>query len=91
MEIRHLDGNTLNNQWDNLEYGTHKQNMEDKVKHGKQRGWVLNRKCAEEIRRLRAECGITNERLSEIFCVSTNTIKSIIAMKTWRPHAHPND
>lgn len=31
LEVRHLDGNSLNNALNNLAYGTHKQNMEDRV------------------------------------------------------------
>ncbi len=30
VEIRHLDGNSFNNSWDNLELGTRKQNERDK-------------------------------------------------------------
>lgn len=30
VEIRHMDGNSFNNSWDNLELGTRKQNEQDK-------------------------------------------------------------
>jgi hypothetical protein len=33
-EVRHLDGNPENNIWTNLEWGTHKQNIEDSLKQG---------------------------------------------------------
>jgi hypothetical protein len=33
-EIRHLDGNKLNNHYRNLSYGTHSENMRDTVRHG---------------------------------------------------------
>jgi len=38
MCVRHLDGNPLNNTWDNIEIGTHQENMmdiprEERVKH----------------------------------------------------------
>ncbi len=33
MEARHLDGNTENNRLDNLEWGTPKENHEDRVRH----------------------------------------------------------
>lgn len=31
LEVRHLDGNSFNNAITNLKYGTHKENMEDRV------------------------------------------------------------
>lgn len=33
MECRHLDGNKLNNNLDNLIWGTHQENAQDNVKH----------------------------------------------------------
>lgn len=33
MLVRHLDGDKKNNRLDNLVYGTHAENMADKVKH----------------------------------------------------------
>jgi hypothetical protein len=34
LETRHIDGNKLNNKPDNLSWGTHKENVEDRVRHG---------------------------------------------------------
>lgn len=34
METRHLDGDPRNNELSNLRYGTHSENMYDKVEHG---------------------------------------------------------
>ncbi|WP_420140187.1 HNH endonuclease [Sphingomonas sp.] len=34
-EVRHLDGNHLNPRWDNLAWGTAKQNAEDRERHGR--------------------------------------------------------
>lgn len=34
-EVRHLDGNRRNNRADNLAWGTHKQNQEEMVAHGR--------------------------------------------------------
>lgn len=36
MECRHLDGNPANNHVDNLKWGTHKENMQDTIRHGHQ-------------------------------------------------------
>lgn len=35
MEVRHLDGDPLNNAAENLTYGTHAENMQDRVRHGR--------------------------------------------------------
>jgi hypothetical protein len=35
LEVRHLDGDSTNNAVDNLRYGTHAENMQDRVKHGR--------------------------------------------------------
>ena len=34
MECRHLDGNPQNNNFSNLCWGTHQENMDDRVRHG---------------------------------------------------------
>lgn len=34
-EVRHIDGNSLNNCYDNLAWGTRKENAEDRDRHGK--------------------------------------------------------
>ena len=34
MEVRHLDGNSLNNSLENLAWGTHKENTQDAFVHG---------------------------------------------------------
>jgi hypothetical protein len=38
METRHLDGNPRNNSLSNLAYGTHTENMQDKIRHGTNSG-----------------------------------------------------
>lgn len=41
LEVRHLDGNSLNNGVANLTYGTRAENMQDKLAHGT--NWQLNK------------------------------------------------
>lgn len=42
MQVRHLDGDTMNCRVDNLAYGTPKENGEDKVRHGTSSAGELN-------------------------------------------------
>jgi hypothetical protein len=46
MEVRHLDGNRLNNAASNLSYGTTSQNAYDRVRHGTH-GNTAKVKCAQ--------------------------------------------
>ena len=49
-EIRHLDGNKTNNNYKNLKWGTHKENAEDREKHGNtSRGLKHSQKIKEGI------------------------------------------
>lgn len=38
LEVRHLDGDSLNNNLKNLKYGTTKENALDKIRHGRNNG-----------------------------------------------------
>lgn len=44
-ECRHLDGDQLNNQLDNLCWGTHKDNIQDAIHHGT---WYSKGRCGEK-------------------------------------------
>jgi hypothetical protein len=35
LEVRHLDGDPINNTLANLKYGTHEENMRDRLRHGR--------------------------------------------------------
>lgn len=88
MEIRHLDGNKLNNHISNLQYGTPKENGEDRVKHnhsprGVRNGFSkLSNNDVLEIRRLRAE-GYCRKFVADMFGINVDYVSEITANKRW--------
>lgn len=94
-EIRHIDGDGLNNRLTNLAYGTRSENMRDRDTHGTMiRG---EKHCfskvsdlqVEEIRRLHA-AGMSNQSLAQMFGISKSHVAAIIN-RIWRrkpAHAH---
>lgn len=99
-ECRHLDGDPTNNLPDNLAWGTHKQNCEDTVRHGRSRRasnpGVLNghAKLTEadvlDIRRLHSQ-GVSCGRLGAMFGVQKSNVAMIVRRDTWKhlPGAMP--
>lgn len=83
-ECRHLDGNRLNNRWDNLIWGTHADNCQDTVRHGRSTKGEKNPRAkltladVKKIRRLRQRRGHSYRVLAELFSVSQWTIGRII-------------
>lgn len=90
LEIRHLDGNRLNNNLSNLKYGTVSENQMDRVLHGtSNRGSshgmsLLNEKVVLEIREKYVFGKYGYKRLAKDFNVSPSTIQDIIERKTWK-------
>lgn len=91
MECRHLDGNPRNNRLENLEWNTHKINMQDKIKHGVNTGPRCE-SCARSklieaevkiIRYLR-RVGFTLADIAWQFDVTRQNIYAIVHRKTWR-------
>jgi len=89
MECRHLDGNQENNQLDNLAWGTHVENMEDKLRHGTEnRGTKhplarLTDDDVKEIRR-RIEAGEKQLEIARDFRMSHAQISRIASRARWR-------
>jgi hypothetical protein len=87
LEARHLDDNKLNNYLENLRWGTHKQNCEDKVKNGnstrgeKNARSVLTESQVRKIRKLSPR--FTKSQLGKRFRVSWHTIRNIVDRKQW--------
>lgn len=89
MECRHLDGNSENNHVSNLKWGTHKENGQDMVRHGRSRKGHrrYNSKLVEEdvrtIRRLHLE-GKSVKEIACSFPVSWQNIKHIVSNESWK-------
>ena len=90
IEVRHLDGNRINNTWSNIAIGTPHENQMDKPSSVR-RAVALNaasklRKLTEsELRRFRSlrEQGWTYKELGKEFGLSKSTISYIVNRKTY--------
>lgn len=80
-EVRHLDGDSKNNAVENLAYGTHKENEEDKLQHGTV-PWALTEEQVEEIRK-RLLSGETNISICKDYGVSNVVISNIRRGKSY--------
>ncbi|KKN19138.1 hypothetical protein LCGC14_0948940 [marine sediment metagenome] len=92
-QIRHLDGNKLNNNIENLIWGTQAENNRDKARHGVDNSGErcgsakLTWPIVQAIRKLiKRKCPVSQMRLAEFFGVSQPTICDILKGKTW--HAY---
>lgn len=88
MEVRHLDGNRLNNDATNLRWGTRSQNMRDKERHGTApRGErhpqaKLTEHDVREIRSMR-DAGASLPQIMRRFNISRMTAWRVAARKLW--------
>jgi hypothetical protein len=93
MECRHLDGNPTNNKLNNLRWGTHKENIQDSIKHGtnyisKYDGASypsakVNKNNILEIRGLIKEGNLTQKQIGLMFNLDQSTISYIKRRKMW--------
>lgn len=87
-ESRHLDGNNQNNHINNLEWGTRRQNINDKWKHGtmpiphKSKFTKLKPEDIPIIRELYQQ-GYSYCKIGRLFGTSHTTIKKIICGQRW--------
>lgn len=86
-QVRHLDGDKLNNSIANLKYGTQAENEQDKLRHGRdQRGerhWkcILTERAVRAIRR-RYRFG-NAPKLAAEFGVKPRHIRAVASGKVW--------
>jgi hypothetical protein len=88
MEVRHIDGDSMNNAAANLAWATHRENMLDRPSHGTDcRGEKSPMAKLTEgevlvIRKLRG-MGVTLRRIGEIFDISDSQVSVIAKQKQW--------
>jgi len=89
LEVNHKDANKLNNHWSNLEYVTHKENMEHAARNGKMSRPSTLRKLsfqdAEDIRRSPK----SQPKLAKLYGVSLRAIWNIVNFKTYKEPRKP--
>ncbi|MCP3684793.1 MAG: hypothetical protein GY861_19160 [bacterium] len=89
MQCRHLDGNPLNNNLDNLAWGTVKENMADAICHGTTTWGEKNRHAklkVEEvllIRKILKANIVYNMIIAKMFKISKSTVSSIKHKTSW--------
>lgn len=90
-QTRHLNGDKQDNRLENLQWGTRKQNMEDRRKHGKvcEKGESNNNSkiSEQDVREIRAQWdsgGTTQTALAEKYGVTVSSIHLIVHRKTWK-------
>lgn len=82
IEVRHLDGNSLNNVWDNIAIGTHSENMMDipeknRIKKAINASNKVRRFSDDEVKEIlfNKEAGMSYNKL----CIKYNTSKSTLS------------
>lgn len=90
MDVRHIDGNPSNNDLNNLSWGTHAENMQDKKVHGtvpcfqgsKNPAAILNEAKVLEIRK-KLMTGDSMKNLANEYGVSEYAIWDIAKYRSW--------
>ena len=75
-EVRHLDGNGMNNHADNLKWGTREENLEDDRRLGTRTGFVVRRVSQEESSEI-IRSSESNNALAKRFGFTVDTIRKI--------------
>lgn len=87
LQVRHLDGNRLNNKISNLKYGTPKENSLDKIAHGNSSKGEKNPKnkltSNQVIQIIKMAKEVSVKQIAESFFVSTSHVYRIMNGKRW--------
>lgn len=89
MLVRHLDGDPSNNHYENLAYGTYKDNMADAIRHkttckGKRNARaVLDEVCVRAIRNIYQTEMFTQRDIAKLFEVSGEAVHQVVHGKRW--------
>lgn len=89
-QVRHLDGNKLNNKLNNLKWGTQAQNNEDKRRHGTDNSGErcgtgkLKEVEVRQVWSLLQEGDATQSEIARTYGVARSTINDILHNRTWR-------
>lgn len=89
-EVRHLDGNSLNNSAHNLAWGTRSENRADQFRHGTDPSGERNPMAkltavkVASMRSLRAVSGLSYRLIAEQFGVSTMTCYRAVVGQSWK-------
>ncbi len=87
METRHLDGNPQNNNLENLQWGTHRDNENDRIEHNR-RNYKTNGRAKlcladiPEIKKMYFE-GRFQKEIARIFGVGQAVISRVIRGQSW--------
>jgi hypothetical protein len=81
QQARHLDGNADNPRLDNLAWGTARENMEDRFRHGRT---ALARLTDDEVRGARRRLRDVMQELADELDVSFNTIVRLSRFETYK-------
>jgi hypothetical protein len=85
LEVRHLDGNRLNNKPNNLKWGTRSENAMDRSKHGKKKGRYGNNQklTISQVTKIRSD-NRSNSDIANDYNVNSKSISNIKRGKTWK-------
>lgn len=92
IEVRHLDGNPLNNHADNLAWGTHQDNMDDQKRHGtyglritnsRSASAKINESTVHAIDQLWAD-GTPSSVILDTLGINWGTLSRVVKRKTWK-------
>lgn len=87
LECRHKDGDHYNNRASNLEWGTRRQNLDDRAKHGRMvvgEQVITAKLTAEQVLEIRAIKGSSHETIASAYGVVRQTVSRVMRGESWK-------